>query len=123
MRKLLLVLTIFFMAPHAFAADEEAVQIGKTYLFDYGDTAYEITLETDKDLHWKLIKGDYPGPQEDLEQYYLSEITNGIVLISWVEANGLGLYNVLDLKTGRLTTHAREGDTTHVNKGTVTKLP
>lgn len=123
MRRFLVVLTVLFLAPHAVAADERAVQIGKTYLFDYGDTAYEITLETETDVHWKLIKGDYPGPQEDLERYYLSEVADGVVLISWVEASGLGLYNVLNLNNGTLITHAREGDITHINKGTITLLP
>ncbi len=97
--------------------------VGSTYLFDCGDSAYEITIESGTELHWKLFKGDYPGPQEDQETYYKSKIADGIVLMSWIEASGLGVYNVLNFNNSTVTTHAREGDTTHINKGKVTRLP
>lgn len=93
--------------------------IGKTFKFDYGDSAYAIFIKSDTILHWKLIKGEYEGIHEDDETYYLSHIADNIIFLSWVEASGLGLYNILNFNTNELTTHARESKETFINKGTV----
>ena len=80
--------------------------VGKTYLFDYGDYAYDITITSDKSLHWKLAKGSFEGPSTGDNPYLSSKIADGIVFISWKEESGYQFYNVMDLNTGKLTTHA-----------------
>ncbi|MCI5125398.1 MAG: hypothetical protein D3925_13225 [Candidatus Electrothrix sp. AR5] len=92
--------------------------IGKTYLFDYGEYAYDITITSDKSLHWKLVKGSFEGPSTGDNPYLSSTIADGVLFISWKEASGYQFYNVMDLKTGKLTTHAN-ADGMFVNMGKV----
>jgi hypothetical protein len=92
--------------------------VGKTYLFDYGDYAYDITITSDKSLHWKLAKGSFEGPSTGDNPYLSSKIADGIVFISWKEESGYQFYNVMDLNTGKLTTHAN-ADGMSINMGEV----
>ncbi len=92
--------------------------VGKTYLFDYGEYAYDITIISDKSLHWKLVKGSFEGPSTGDNPYLSSKIADGVLFISWKEKSGMQFYNVMDLTTGRLTTHA-DADGMSVNMGTV----
>jgi len=92
--------------------------IGKIYLFDYGSYAYDITITSDKSLNWKLVKGKFEGPDEGNNPYLLSKIEDGIIYLSWKEESGMQFYNVMNLITGKLTTHAN-ADGMFVNMGTV----
>jgi len=100
--------------------EERNIMIGQTYLFDYGDSAYEIKIIDDKTLNWKLVKGEYSGPHEDNDNYISSDVSSDIIFISWEEKSGLGLYNIIDLKSHKLITHAREGNQFFINTGKVT---
>lgn len=93
--------------------------VGKTYLFDYGEYAYDITITSDKSLHWKLVKGSFEGPSTGDNLYLASTIADGVLFISWKEESGYQFYNVMDLNTGMLTTHAN-ADGMSVNMGKVT---
>ena len=101
-------------------AEDKETLIGKQLSFDYGDYAYAITILSPSELNWRLTKGDYPGPKEGNETYFLTEITEDIAFISWVESSDLGIYTVINLKSSELFTHARDKGTTHVSVGTVT---
>ncbi len=92
--------------------------VGKTYLFDYGAYAYDITITSDKLLHWKLVKGTFEGPDNGKNPYLSSEVADDIIFISWKEESGYQFYNLLNLNTGKLTTHANADDMS-VNTGTV----
>ena len=107
----------------AYAGDGHLEFVGSKFTFDYGESAYEISIQSETKLHWMLVKGQYDGPQEDTETYYFSKIAPGILFVSWVEASGLGLYNVLNFNDSTLTTHARHGDTTYINNGKLIELP
>ncbi|WYD81020.1 MAG: hypothetical protein V8K32_01245 [Candidatus Electrothrix gigas] len=93
--------------------------VGKTYLFDYGEYAYDITITSDKSLHWKLVKGSFEGPKTGDNPYLFSTIADNVLFISWKEESGYQFYNVMDLNTGKLTTHAN-ADGMSVNMGKVT---
>ncbi|MDM8566947.1 hypothetical protein QUF74_15020 [Candidatus Halobeggiatoa sp. HSG11] len=80
--------------------------VGKTYLFDYGSYAYDITITSDKSLHWQLVKGTFEGPDKGNNPYLSSQIVDGIIYLSWKEESGMQFYNLMDLNTGKLTTHA-----------------
>ena len=54
--------------------------------------------------------------------YSLSPVGNGLIFVSWVEASGLGLGNVMNLDTGELVTHARDGSRIHINRGTLRRV-
>jgi hypothetical protein len=119
----IMLVTLSLFSAHLFAEDSKVKNIkpdiiGKTYLFDYGDYAYDITITSDKLLHWKLVKGTFEGPDNGHNPYLASEIADDIFFISWKEENGYQFYNLLDLNTGKLTTHAN-ADGMFVNMGTV----
>jgi len=92
--------------------------IGKTYLFDYGIYAYDIKITSDTSLHWKLVKGNFEGPDNGDNPYLSSAIADGIIFLSWKEESGMQFYNLMNLNTGKLTTHANT-DGMAVNMGTV----
>lgn len=76
------------------------------------------TTTSDKSLHWKLVKGSFEGPDNGDNPYLLSKIADGIIFLSWKEESGMQFYNVMNLKTGKLTTHGNiEG--MFMNMGTV----
>lgn len=112
------VLSTNIIAGDAKAEEIRPSIIGKTYLFDYGDFAYDVTISSEKSLHWKLVKGSFEGsPDSGDNHYLLSKIANGIIFLSWKEESGMQYYNVINLKTGKLTTHGNDG--TYVNTGKV----
>ena len=123
MRCVAVTAVVLFMSSVAHAGEKQLSIVGSKFTFDYGDSAYEISIRSETKLHWKLVKGQYDGPQEDTETYYLSRIAPGILFVSWVEASGLGLYNVLNFNDSTLTTHARQAAATHVNSGKVIEHP
>lgn len=92
--------------------------VGKTYLFDYDDYAYDITITSDRSLHWNLVKGSFEGPSSGNNPYLSSEIADGVIFLSWKEESGYQFYNLIDLNTGKLTTHAN-ADGMSINMGKV----
>ena len=117
-------LTVFLLCSTNLIAGDNEVEkiepsiIGKTFLFDYGSYAYDITITSNKSLHWKLVKGSFEGPDQGNNSYLSSKIDDGIIFISWKEESGMQFYNLMDLNTGKLTTHANAGGMS-VNMGTV----
>ena len=112
-----------FFPMHVFAGDGDEKNIrpditGKTFLFDYGAYAYDITVTSEESLHWQLVKGSFEGPESGSNPYLASKISDGIIFLSWKEESGMQFYNVMDLTSGKLTTHAN-ADGMSVNMGTV----
>ena len=114
----LLLLTTDLIAEESKVENVTSDIVGKTYLFDYGVYAYDITITSDKSLHWKLVKGSFEGPSTGDNPYLASTIADGVLFISWKEESGYQFYNVMDLNTGKLTTHAN-ADGMSINMGKV----
>lgn len=96
--------------------------IGSTYEWKYQEYTYHITLTSDSTVHWKLIKGDYPGPTEETDQYVYSQLDKNKIFISWIEKSGLGVYAVLDFETMNLFTHGSQDGHLYVNPGKIKKI-
>ena len=92
--------------------------IGKTLVFEYTSDTYRIEVLSNARLHWTQLRGDTPGKGDD-EDYVYSLLSDDLGLITWIEADGLGLSSVIDFATGRLVTHANQGRDVFVNAGTV----
>ena len=92
--------------------------VGKTYLYDYGDYAYNITVTSKDSLHWQLVKGSFEGPNKGVNPYIASQISDGIIFLSWKEESGYQFFNIMNLNTGILTTHA-DTDGMFINMGKV----
>ena len=90
--------------------------IGKRFQFVYSDETYRIEILSHEKIRWTRIEGDDVG-QGDEESYAYSALADGLVMLSWVEADMLGLSNVLDFVNATVTTHAKVGREVHENPG------
>ena len=89
---------------------------GASFQFIYSDETYRIDIHSEKLLRWTREVGKNVG-QTDEETYVLDQLSDQIVMITWIEADGLGLSNALNLENGSLTTHANQGREVFQNKG------
>lgn len=70
---------------------------GKKLAYNYGQNGYEVQFKTANLLHWKCVKGDEKGKEAD-ETYYAHRLDNHSLFITWIEADGLGVSQVVNLK-------------------------
>lgn len=70
---------------------------GKSLVYDYGSYAYQLDFKSSDKLHWKCIKGDEKGKEAD-ETYSTQRLNDATFFISWVESDGLGVSQVLNLE-------------------------
>ncbi len=96
--------------------------MGKTFEFRYASEIYHITIQSDETLLWELKKGEFEGPSSGTESYIHSELYPGVHFISWTEATGLVLCNVIDFNTMVLTTHGNHDGEMFVNPGTISRI-
>ena len=87
-----------------------------SFQFIYSDETYRIDVISEKRLRWTRVAGDNAG-QSDEETYVFDVLSPEIILLTWIEADGLGLSNVLNLRAGTLITHANHAREVFQNKG------
>ena len=90
--------------------------IGRSFCFEYSSETYLIEVLDGEKLRWTQERGPKVG-SGDTENYVFSEIAGETVLLTWIEADGLGLSNVLNFASGTVTTHANVGRDVFVNPG------
>ena len=90
--------------------------VGKEFGFEYTSETYVIQVMDGETLNWTQSKGPNQG-NGDTERYNLSNASDTLMMISWVEVDGLGLTNLLDMGNMTLTTHASMGRDVFVNRG------
>ncbi|REG94441.1 MoaF-related domain-containing protein [Algoriphagus antarcticus] len=78
--------------------------LGKTIEYRYGESIYHVTLDSDSTLHWEAIAGAEKGAFEE-EKYVAECIEPNILFISWGEANGINVSQVLDFNKGIVYNH------------------
>lgn len=89
---------------------------GRSFVLDYTNDAYRIDIKTKMELVWTQTRGKDAG-RSDTEKYVASELPGELFQITWVEADGLDLSNVLDFENSTVTTHASMGRDVFVNPG------
>jgi outer membrane protein assembly factor BamB len=78
--------------------------VGQTIEYRYGESVYHVTIDSDSTLHWEAMTGDEKGAFE--RETYVSEwIESNILFISWGEANGINVSQVLDFNKGIVYNH------------------
>ncbi len=92
--------------------------IGKTIEYQYGESIYHVTLDTDTTLHWEAMAGDEKGALEN-ETYVLESIDHGKLFITWGEANGIGVAQVLDFEKGIVYNHLLRGRHASTGRGVI----
>ncbi len=90
--------------------------IGANFQFIYSDETYRINVLSDTSLRWTREVGDNVG-QSDEESYVLDVLSKDLIILTWVEADGLGRSNVMNLSDGNLVTHANHGRDVFQNRG------
>ena len=75
--------------------------IGKTFEYTYGDVVYHVNFKSANTLHWKAIKGEEAGREDD-ETYTIQQLSSTTYFIAWIEKDGLGVSQVLNLKDKKI---------------------
>lgn len=71
--------------------------VGKKLEYNYGSYIYHLHFKTEDKLHWKCVEGDEKGKEAD-ETYATQRLNNHTFFVSWIEADGLGVSQVINLK-------------------------
>ncbi|MDO5625861.1 MAG: MoaF C-terminal domain-containing protein [Pseudomonadota bacterium] len=74
------------------------------FRYDYdGGTSYEVRFDSATALHWHCVAGDEKGRQasETCDRVPLRDAQD---LLSWTEADGLSVTQVVDWQAGRVNT-------------------
>ena len=82
--------------------------VGKTIEYTYGESVYHVTIDTEKEMHWEAVAGSEKGAYEE-ETYGIASTGPQQFLITWSEANGIGVSQVLDFEKGIVYNHLIRG--------------
>jgi len=92
--------------------------VGKTIEYRYGESIYHVTIDTETELHWEAMTGDEKGMKED-ETYKLHRLDGQTIFITWGEANGIGVSQILDFKKGIVYNHLLRGRKVSIETGEI----
>ncbi len=92
--------------------------VGKTVEYRYGESIYHVTFDTDSTLHWEAVAGDETGTKEN-ETYVAEWIEPQKFFITWGEANGIGVSQVLDFEKGIVHNHLLRGRDASASMGDI----
>lgn len=96
--------------------------IGKTLEYKYGESVYHVTFDTDSTMHWQAMAGDEKGAFEN-ETYFMESIGENKLFITWDEANGIGVAQVLDFNKGKVYNHLLQDRALSNGYGRIRLLP
>ena len=80
-----------------------ADQVGRTFVFDYGDFVVRVRYLSDSQLHWEQLKGPTIG-LEGTEDYGVSTVRPGVYFVWWQEKDTSIVTQVVDLERRRVHT-------------------
>jgi len=92
--------------------------IGKTIENTYGESIYHVTIDSDHEMHWEAMSGDEKGTKEE-ENYKIESIDYQKLFITWGEANGIGVSQVLDFEKGVVYNHLLRGREISIGTGEI----
>lgn len=92
--------------------------VGKTLEYQYGESIYHVIFDSDSTMHWKAMSGEESGLVAN-EIYQAEWIDGKRLFITWGEANGIGVSQVLDFKNGVVYNHLLRGREVSMGNGTI----
>ena len=92
--------------------------IGKTIEYSYGESVYHVTFETDSTMHWEAMEGEESGAKEN-ETYVAEWIDSQRLFITWGEANGIGVSQILDFEKGKVHNHLLRNRNASIGEGRI----
>lgn len=78
--------------------------INKTIEYRYGENIYHVTFTNKHEMQWLAVSGEEEG-HGDVERYEIVAIDSAKIFITWGEANGTGVSQVLDFESGMVYNH------------------
>ncbi len=96
--------------------------VGKTIEYNYGEDIYHVILDTDSTLHWVGVQGGEKGVTGD-ETYFMESLDSSRIFISWDEANGIAVSQVLDFEQGKVYNHLMQDRKLRHGYGQIRVLP
>lgn len=78
-------------------SENKMAQIGKTYLFNYGDFQVKVKYLSADTLRWEQIKGPVAGAIAE-EKFHSVEIRPNVYFISWQEKDSSIVSQVADFE-------------------------
>ncbi|MBL7871200.1 MAG: MoaF N-terminal domain-containing protein [Cyclobacteriaceae bacterium] len=92
--------------------------IGKTIEVNYGEDVFHVTFDSDSVLRWTAEAGAEKGAAET--ETYKAELVNvNQVFITWGEANGIGVSQILDFDKGLVYNHLLRGREVRIGQGKI----
>jgi hypothetical protein len=85
------------------AVEETMEQVGKTFMFDYGDLQIRVRYLTASKLEWEQVKGPSAGSKAE-EKYGFALIRPGVYFMWWQEKDTSIVTQVVDFEKGRVYT-------------------
>ncbi|WP_268033961.1 MoaF-related domain-containing protein [Algoriphagus sp. PAP.12] len=99
-----LLLTLMAFIFGACSDSESVTYIGRTLEYQYGESIYHVTFDSDSEMHWEAVAGDEAGAKES-ETYKAEWVDSQKLFITWGEANGIGVSQILDFENGTVYNH------------------
>jgi hypothetical protein len=114
-----LVLALMILATCTTPSNESSINlIGKTVEYRYGEDVYHVSFDSDSTLHWAAVAGDETGVMEN-ETYVAEWIEPRKLFITWGEANGIGVSQILDFEKGKVHNHLLRGRDASTGNGDI----
>ena len=111
MNKILLSISLIALLSSCIGKGEEIplikagkLEVGQTYVYDYGDARYEVKCLTDTTLRWECVFGEEKGRQET-DRYYQKELEGNSVFVTWAEADGIGVSQIIDFNKNKVQSY------------------
>lgn len=92
--------------------------VGKTIEYRYGESVYHVTFDSDTTLHWEAVAGDETGTKEN-ETYVAEWIDSKMLFITWGEANGIGVSQIVDFENGNVHNHLLRNRNASMGEGKI----
>lgn len=92
--------------------------LGKTIEYQYGESIYHVTIDSETEMHWEAIAGDEKGVKED-ETYKMHRLDDQTIFITWGEENGIGVSQVLDFENSTVYNHLLRGRDVSIGTGKI----
>ena len=95
--------------------------VGRTIEYRYGESVYHVTIDSDHEMHWEAMAGDEKGVKEE-ETYKIEKVNDTQFFITWGEANGIGVSQILDFENGTVYNHLLRGRDISMSRGEIRLL-
>ena len=118
-RKMLSILfMLFILSTFSCQKPKKMTLVGKTIEYNYGEIKYHVRFDSDSTLRWVAVSGDEIGAYED-EIYFSEWVSDHLLFITWGEANGIGVSQILDFEKSKVYNHLLRGREVSVGQGEI----